>query len=75
MKTAVGDVIICQKPGVSVRLVAVVLNDGEEPDDVRFWRPEGRLSAEEIARANVNNTGGRIFRWDGFGELQRIDVD
>jgi hypothetical protein len=73
MKTAPGDVIICHKPNVSIRLVAVVRDEGEEPDDIKYWRPEGRISAEEIARATVDNTGGRIFIWDGYGELERID--
>jgi hypothetical protein len=75
MKTTTGDVIICQKPGVNIRLVAVVLNDGEEPFDIKHWRPEGRVSAEEIARATATNTGGRVLRWDGNTlELQR-DID
>lgn len=75
MKTATGDVIICHKPNVSIRLVAVVRDDGEDPYDIKYWRAEGRVSAEEIARATVGNTGGKIFRWDGFGELERIDND
>ncbi|MDP3717141.1 MAG: hypothetical protein Q8T13_05145 [Acidobacteriota bacterium] len=75
MKTTTGDVIICQKPGITVRLVAVVLNDGDAPDDVRYWRPEGRVSAEDFARATIANTGGKIFRWDGHCQFERIDND
>lgn len=73
MRTLTGDVIICHKPNVSIRLVAVVRDDGEEPFDIKYWRPEGRVSAEEIARATADNTGGRIFVWDGHGQLERID--
>lgn len=73
MKTTAGDVIIRHKAGISLRLVAVVLDDGTEPDDIRYWKPEGRVSAEEFARATVANTGGRVLLWDGDGELQRAD--
>jgi hypothetical protein len=75
MKTTAGDVIICNKPGVSIRLVAVVVNDGEEPFDIRHWRPEGRVSAEEIARATVGNTGGRVLRWDGQSMVLETDTE
>lgn len=75
MKTTPGDVIICHKPNVAVRLIAVVLNDGDRPDDLRYWRPEGRVSAEEMARATVSNTGGRVFMWDGLNdELDPIEL-
>lgn len=66
MKTTAGDVIICNKPGVSMRLVAVVINDNEDPFEIQHWRSEGRISAEEMARATVSNTGGRVLRWDGL---------
>jgi len=75
MKTAAGDVIICHKPDVSIRLVAVVVNDGEDPFDIQRWRPEGRISAEEIARATVSNTGGRVLRWDGHSLEFDRDID
>lgn len=75
MKTAAGDVIICHKRGGSIRLVAVVLNDGDHPLDLRYWRPEGRVSAEDMARATVTNTGGRVFAWDGEGDLDPIETD
>lgn len=75
MKTQAGDIIICHKPNVSIRLVAVVRDDDEDPYEIKYWRPEGRVSAEEIARATVSNTGGRIFLWDGYGQLERIDND
>lgn len=75
MKTAAGDVIICKKPNVSIRLVAVVMHDGAEPDEISDWRAEGRLKAETMARATVANTGGRVLLWDGFGELVRFDND
>jgi hypothetical protein len=65
MKTVAGDVIICSKPGVSIRLVAVVMNDGEDPFDMQDWRPAGKVRAETMARATVSNTGGRVLRWDG----------
>lgn len=72
MKTTKGDVIICNKPGVELRLVAVVVNDGDEPLDIKHWRQEGRVSAEEMARATASNTGGRVLRWDGESlELER----
>jgi|GEM_PF-4966925 len=74
MKTAPGDVIICHKPNVTLRLVAVVRDEGEDPFDIKYWRPEGRISAEEIARVTVDNTGGRIFVWDGSsGQMERVD--
>lgn len=75
MKTTAGDVIICHKPGVSIRLVAVVINDGEEPDEIKHWRPEGRVSAEEMARATVSNTGGRVLRWNGASLQLERDVE
>lgn len=75
MRTAAGDVIICHKPNVSIRLVAVVINDGDNPFDIQHWRPEGRISAEEIARATVSNTGGRVLRWDGTSITFDRDIE
>jgi hypothetical protein len=75
MKTVAGDVIICRKPNVSIRLVAVVMNDGQDPFDITDWRAEGRLKAEAMARATISNTGGRVLFWDGVGELERLDND
>jgi hypothetical protein len=75
MKTAAGDVIICHKPNVSIRLVAVVRDDGEDPFDIKYWRPEGRVSAEEMARATARNTGGRVLRWDGTTMTLDRDIE
>lgn len=75
MKTAAGDVIICHKPNVSIRLVGVVRDDGEHPFDIQHWRPEGRVSAEEMARATVSNTGGRVLRWDGTTMTLHRDIE
>lgn len=75
MKTTVGDVIICEKPNVTVRLVAVVRQDGEEPDDIQDWRETTRGRAEQLARSTVSATGGRVFRWNGRGELEPADPD
>jgi hypothetical protein len=70
MKTRAGDVIIWHKrEEVSLRLVAVVLNDDEEPEDITSWRPAGRQRANAMARATVQGTGGRVLLWDG-GELR-----
>jgi len=74
---AVDVIIICPKPNVSISMMSVGRDgDGDDdPGDIRYWREEGRVSAEEMARATVRNTGGRVFVWDGGYLLRRFDND
>ena len=63
MKTRSGDVLIIRKPGVSMCLVGLVLDDGDtQPHQPK---PATFADALTVARSTIAETSGRVFQVEG----------
>ena len=69
MSTRAGDVVIWHVSDASTRQVAIVYTDNEQPQNFGTrWRVMGGQDAEAYAAHFVEETGGRIHDWYGYGE-------